>query len=319
MKHVYLDWNIFDKIEKLETLKESEKIVFSKIEQLITDGQIVCPYSNAHINDLLRGYFNNPDFVRIHLETLKRLTNGLCIVQYWGENEVTWHYRDVDEFFNSGIKDNENIFRSFGDLAIDEWGLMKIHFTLLKATPVDPKFKEAYKSSPIFSLMFPRTKTQMNLYAMCEDLFDFYQNMNKDYTLYRNLRTYINQTKAKLKNEAKKLSKLENEVINPPSYLNFDEMWEKYTPKTKTYENSKFQRLTDTYFKIDMKGYKSDEKFSNMIDDSLHVSYAAQCDYFVTIDDKCHYKATETYHKLGIETKALKPVEFVNSLDLILK
>ena len=57
----------------------------------------------------------------------------------------------------------------------------------------------------------------------------------------------------------------------------------KYAPKTKTHTRTQnFQRLTDTYFKIMIsKGYKSDDRFSNMIDDSLHVSYAAHCDYFI--------------------------------------
>lgn len=319
MKHVYLDWNIFDKIEKLEELNETEKKLFSRIEQLIIDGQIICPYSNAHINDLLRGYYKNPDFIPRHLDTLKRLTSNLCIVQYWGKDKVTWHYREVEEFFNSCLKDNEEGFRSFKDLAIDDFGLMKLQFEILKLTPVSPNFKDVYKNGSIFNLMFPRTKTEMNHFAMCEDLYDFYQNMNKDYSLYKSLRTYVNQTKAKVKSEANKLTKLEKEVVNPPNYLNFDELWEKYTPKTKTYENPKFQRLTDTYFKIDFKGYKSDDRFSNMIDDSLHVSYAAHCDYFITIDDKCHYKAAETYHKLGIETKAMKPDEFINNLDFLLK
>ena len=77
-------------------------------------------------------------------------------------------------------------------------------------------------------------------------------------------------------------------------------------PKNKTSENSTYQKITDTYFKIDIKGYKSDERFSNLIDDALHVFYGAHCDCFITIDDKCHYKAAETYHKLGIATKALK-------------
>ncbi|MBN4062015.1 MAG: hypothetical protein COA57_08155 [Flavobacteriales bacterium] len=98
-----------------------------------------------------------------------------------------------------------------------------------------------------------------------------------------------------------------------PVYLNIDEAWEEYAPKTKTSDNPAYQKITDTYCKIDFRGYKSDEKFSNLIDDSLHVFYGARCHYFVTIDDKCHYKAAETYHELGIQTKALKPNEFANN------
>ena len=101
-----------------------------------------------------------------------------------------------------------------------------------------------------------------------------------------------------------------------PAHLNFDDAWERYTPKTKTSDNPIYQKITDTYYKIDFKGYKSDNKFSNLIDDSLHVFYGAHCDYFVTLDDKCHYKATEIYKLLNIETKALKPNEFLKNIKL---
>jgi len=106
----------------------------------------------------------------------------------------------------------------------------------------------------------------------------------------------------------KEINQIASEV---PTYLNIDDAWEKYAPKNKTSDNVAYQKITETYFKIDFRGYKSDEKFSNMIDDSLHVFYGAHCDYFITIDDKCHYKAAEIYHKLGIETRVMKPDEFI--------
>lgn len=80
------------------------------------------------------------------------------------------------------------------------------------------------------------------------------------------------------------------------TYLNLDEAWEKYAPKTS--DNPAYQKITDTYLKIDFRGYELDEKFSNLIYDSLLVYYESYCDYFVTRGDKYHYKAAETYHKL---------------------
>jgi hypothetical protein len=318
MKYVYLDWNVFDRIEKKAKLNEADKFIFDKIEELINNKIIICPYSNAHISDLIRGYYKNAEYTPKHLDTLKRLTENLCIVQYWGKDQVTWHFRDINEFFNSCL--DETFSPTFEGLTEDdETGLMKMQLDLLKLQPVHPNMKEAYKNNSIFNLMFPRTKIEMNHYAMCEDLYDFYMNMNKDYSLYKSLRTYVNQTKAKVKKESGLLTKMEKQIVSPPKYLNFDEMLEEYMPKTKVSDNKQHQRITDTYVKIDLKGYKSDDRFSNMIDDSLHVFYAAHCDFFITIDDKCHYKAAETYHKLGLVTKALKPEEFVKNLEFLLK
>jgi len=306
MIYAYLDWNVFDRIEKKDNLDAKQRDTFSKIEQLIIDKKIVLPYSNAHINDLLRGHANNPTYIPKHLETLSRLTQNLRIVQYWGNAQTTWHYRGVNEFFNSALNNKDITSKPFTELLdFDEAQLNQ-----LKAIPVPNNFKEIYKASPMFNFMFPRTKIEMNLLAMCEDLYDFSNNANRDYSLYKSLRSYVNQIYAKLKNQKmlKEINKATNDV---PVYLNMDDAWEQYVPKTKTSDNPAYQKITDTYLRIDFKGYKSDERFANMIDDSLHVFYGAYCDYFITIDDKCHYKAVETYHKLGIETKALKPNEFI--------
>lgn len=316
MIYAYFDWNVLDKIEKKDNLEAEQRDTFSQIEQLIIDKKIVSPYSNAHINDLLRGYRNNPTYIPKHLETLNRLTQNLCIVQYWGNNQTTWHYRDVNEFFNSALDEKDITSKPFTELFdfnATTSELWKVQLDILKATQLPNNFKEIYKASPIFSFMFPRTKTDMNFLAMFEDLYDFSNNVKKDYSLYKSFRTYVNQTYARLKSHQKMLKEINKSTNNEiPTYLNIDETWEKYEQKTKTSDNPAYQKITDTYIKIDLKGYKSDERFVNMIDDSLHVFYGAHCDYFVTIDDKCHYKAAETYHKLGIATKALKPKEFIN-------
>lgn len=316
MKYTYLDWNVFDRIEKQNRVDEKDRIIFSAIEQLIFENKIICPYSNAHINDLLRGYSNDPSYIPSHLETLKRLTNNLCIVQYWGNSQTTWHFRDVTEFFNSALEDNEVTAKSFAELIDwDETGLWRIQLELFRLIPMPTKFKEIYKANPVFNLIFPRTKAEMTMLAFCEDLYDFSNNAKKDFSLYKSLRTFVNHAKAKLKNQQKMLKEIDKSTSQLPTYLNLDEAWEKYAPKTKISDNPAYQKITDTYCKIDFRGYKSDEKFSNLIDDSLHVFYGAHCDYFVTIDDKCHYKAAETYHKLGIATKAMKPNEFISIMN----
>jgi hypothetical protein len=181
-------------------------------------------------------------------------------------------------------------------------------------TPVPQNWHDIYDLDPIFDLIFPQTKIELNMLALCEDLNTFSNNVKKDFSLYKSLRGFANQSRAKLKNQKKILSELDKRIIELPTYLNYDETWEEYLPKTKTSDNSEFQKITETYCKIDFKGYKSDDRFPNLIDDSLHVFYGAHCDYFITIDDKCHYKAAETYHKLGILTRAMKPNEFINYL-----
>jgi hypothetical protein len=313
MNYVYLDWNVFDRIEKAGNLPPSDRETFEQIESLITNNSIITPYSNAHINDLIRGYNNNPTFISKHLETLKRLTNNLCIVQYWGHSNTTWHFRDVEDFFYSALEDIETTPKSFKDL-MNQTELSESRFEALRLTPIPPNIKDSYKAYPIFSAMFPRTMTEMNLLAMCEDLFEFYQTIKKDYILFKSLRTFVNESRAELKKQENIFRGIDELTSGIPTHLSFDDAWEQYLPKTKTSDNPVYQKITNTYCKIDFKGFKSDEKFSNLIDDSLHVFYGAQCDFFITIDNKCRYKAIETYNQLEINTKVLEPKEYLETI-----
>ncbi|PXV66821.1 hypothetical protein CLV62_10481 [Dysgonomonas alginatilytica] len=313
-KYVYLDWNIFNKIEHIDSLEEEEQIVFSKIEDFILKGEIICPYSNAHINDLIRGYRNNPNFINGHISTLQRLTNNLSIVQYWGHEKVTWHYRDVKDFFGSALDENSLLADSYSELCSwDDTGLWNAQLNLMKSIEIPSSFKNVYKANSIFNVMFPKTKIYMNMLALCEDIYHFSNNAKKDFTIYKSLKKYINQARSNLKQQQKMLREVDKSISTTPLYLEFDNILEPYLPKTKTSKNEDYQKITDTYFKLDLKGFKSDDKFSNLLDDALHVFYGAQCDYFITIDDKCHYKATETYQKLGIPTLGLKPKEFITA------
>lgn len=321
MKTVYLDWNVFNLIEKQSKLEKAEgqHDAFSRIEELILEGLITTPYSNAHINDLLRGYQKSKEYVPIHLQTLKRLTNNLCITQYWGHNKVSWHYRDVEEFFNSALDDLSFSHKKFTEL-IDwegpESAIMDIQYRLLRMQPLPDNFGEMYKVHPIFGLMFPKSRTERNMLALCEDIFDFSQNAMKDYTIYKSLRSYLNQSRAKLTAHKDTFRKVDKSMADTPKQLNFDEAWEKFVPKNKTSDNPAFQKITDLYYKTDLSGYKSDERMANMIDDSIHVYYGSQCNYFVTVDDRCYSKALKIYADLKVPTAVLKPDEFVTKLSL---
>jgi hypothetical protein len=311
--YVYLDWNIFDRIEKIERLENRDKELYGFIEELINNKTIITPYSNAHINDLLRGYDRNPDFIEKHLSTLKRLTNDLCIVQYWGNDNTTWHYRDVKEFFNSALEDAEfSTKSSFRELLdFDETGLWEQQLLKLELTKMPENFKDLFKINPVFSSIFPRTKIELNALSFCEDIYEFSNNAKKDYSLYKSLRVFVNQSRIKLTKSPNLVKEIDKSMKGKPKHLDTDDIWEVHSTKNNSNNNSVYQKITNTYCKIDFRGFKSDEKFSNLIDDSLHAFYGAHCDFFITLDDKCHYKANETYKELKISTKALTPNEFM--------
>jgi len=44
MKPIYLDWNIFNKLERVSTLSPDEQPAYQQLEKLILDGEISIPH-----------------------------------------------------------------------------------------------------------------------------------------------------------------------------------------------------------------------------------------------------------------------------------
>jgi len=320
--YVYLDWNIFNQIEKRDSLPEGERLVYAKLYNDIIAKKIICPYSNAHLNDLIRGYKKNPLYIEGHISIITELTNALCICQYWKQNKPVWHSRSVKEFFDSAIEEKEFEKESFDDLLNEKYELsdtvvispLAIMKPLLKMKPVSIEFKQIYQADPIFSIIFPRTRTEMTEYALCCDLYNFSILLNKDFSLYKSLRKFLIQTLNKYRQNSqfiKTINKLNPDV---PMYLNMDQLFEQVAIKDSPGISSAYDKFFDTFFKFDLKGYKSDGQFPNMIDDALHSYYAGHCEYFITNDARCQYKAEKTFERLKIPTKAITAKEFTETV-----
>ncbi|MBN8674517.1 MAG: hypothetical protein J0L56_10300 [Chitinophagales bacterium] len=315
----YLDWNIFNKIEKLGELQDPELKTYGLIKELIVNKKLTIPYSNAHISDLARGYLKNPEFANKHLQTITLLTGNLCMVQYWGIPKVKWHYRDPQEFLDSTLDESNAMAKSFSELLyIDDepflnalWDVQK---SLLRLQRLDDSFKDLYKTDPIFNSIFPRTKIEMNKLALCEDLFQFSSRIKTDYVLYKSFQKFLNQIRLKFPQHQKLLMK-NQQIIGKPAYLTWDNMVDKAYEQTKVAtKNAAYDRILGQFTSTDIKGYSADERFANMIDDGLHCFYAAHCDYFITIDKRCADKSKRTYQTLKIQCKVVSPEEFVTIL-----
>ena len=139
--NVYLDTNIFDRLEKIDSLEVIEKENYQKLYNAIIRGKIIVPYSNAHLNDLYRGYLKNPSYIEKHLSTLDAFTKDLCICQYWGDKEVLLHRRNVREFFENKKSDLEDETLRWADL-INDYPHMQLTMELKKRKPLPPQMKK---------------------------------------------------------------------------------------------------------------------------------------------------------------------------------
>lgn len=304
--NVYFDLNIFDRIEKKETLPESDKLMYAELENLVLTNKITVPYSNAHLNDLFRGFQKNPNYIDGHIETVEKLTKNLCICQYWGQKETTWHYRNLREFFNEKQKEWEFEFESYDDLFDD----IPNPYVVYKLIPLPKEWKLAYHHDPLFGIMYPKSKIENTYYSLFEDIFNFQSRLKSDYSLYRTFKSYLIKSMNKLNNNRELLKSLRERFKDLPKHLDIFELSNLYYQNSQSSNNKNYSKLIETFYMYDLKGYKSDKNFNNMFDDSLHTFYGAHCDFFVTNDDRCKYKAEKTYERLKIKTKVIKANEY---------
>jgi len=307
---VYLDLNIFDRIEKKDSLEESEREIYLTLEKLILEKVIIVPYSNAHLNDLFRGFQKDPSYIEGHLKNIEKLTNNLCLCQYWGEKEIIFHHRKIHEFFESKKNEWEDEPTSFTEIFNDFDEDMSWTLTPFKLIPLDPIWKTFYSNDPMFGVMFPKSKKDSTFYSLLEDIFDFQFKLKQDYSLYRTFKSYLIRNVNKLKNNKEVLKSVKSNFKDLPKHLELIEISEQYFPEQELSKNKNYSKIVETFYKFDLKGYKTDKNFNNMFDDSLHTFYGSHCDFFITNDDRCKYKAEKTYEKLNIDTTVINAVEF---------
>jgi len=169
---VYIDLNIFDRLEKINRLNGEEKSHYVELSNLLLDNKLTTAYSNAHLNDLFRGYQKNPDFIDGHLENIKRYTNNISICQYWGQNSVVWQYREIKDFFEEKLNEWEFEPNSYEELSENE-PLLKSTMEIYKLIPLPPEFKKGYSADPIWGIMFPLSKIYNTQHSLQSDIFNF--------------------------------------------------------------------------------------------------------------------------------------------------
>lgn len=301
---VYIDLNIFDRLEKFEKIAEVDKPNYQTLLTLLTDKKTTTAYSNAHLNDLFRGFQKNPDYIEGHLNNIKRFTDNLCICQYWGERNARWHYRDIFEFFYKKVDEWEFEPDTYEDLFKDE-PLMKSALELYKHIPLPADFKKGY-TEPMFGIMFPLSKMHNNFYALLSDIYNFQSRLKSDFSLYKALKTYLLTSLNKIKNKPELIKAVQSNFKDLPKHLELTDILDACTPVNKTNDNVLYSKVIETFYKFDLSGYKTDGHFNNMFDDALHTFYGAHFDTFITNDDRCNYKAKKTYERLKIQTKVFK-------------
>lgn len=325
MEYIYLDLNVFDRLEKFDKLTPQEAEYYKCILDCLESGEYNTLYSDAHINDLIRAHNNSlEDLTKFnnHLQYISGLTNNQCICLYGGHTDVKFEPRDISEFFHASLEDSKVDYGSFDSLLGDSSQISNTLIDLMEKLKnllggaITPEIIEKALEYPFYQKILSKTSETMDGTNLPDDILTASTKL-EDPKIYRELKNLLNPNNLndfiKALPESQQLSKKELKEI----FQNFDlnAAFEQYAPKTKTSENLWYDKITNLYAQIDFKGFKTDKYFANMLDDANHTFYGAHFPIFITNDDGCHYKATEVYKHFGIPTKVMKPSEFYEHVN----
>lgn len=333
MIKIYLDWNVFTSMMNFEKISNlSSRETFWKLKQYLElrEDNILIPYSNAHLNDLMKSYYKGDhEKTKESIEYISLLTKDLCLTQYWNEENAKFHYRNALEFFESNIEDEKSglKFKTFEDVLkpLKEFGLDKI-FDIYKTIPHNMDIEQMEKHSPLLASLFPRSKKENNMYASILDTFEMFQKFKNNPVTYNQLRNLFKDGIGIGSN----INTFQNVIEQLDEYLpktmlnkSFNELYEENNQKNYL-RNKDFERLTGVYMQLDFVGYKTDtltdkNQYDNLFNDAQHCFYAAHCEIYITNDNKNYKKTKAVFQSEQILTQVMKPLEFVNYVEEIIK
>jgi hypothetical protein len=326
MEKVYLDWNVFTNLQSRNSLSNLEdKKKFENLDALLFahKDEIAIPYSNAHLKDLLRGYSEDTiTMVKNSLDFLSSITNNFSLVQYWNEEQAMWHFRDPHEFFESLL--NELPFQEYGSFEnfVKMFDGIEKMFEPFKLQLHNIDFGQMQSQNPFFASLFPKAQKENSAYAMIEDIYNLFQTMFANPTVYMELRKMFKTgigLDSNISNYENVVQQLDGTLSKSMLKKSFKELLD--VNKDKHSKNENYSKILSVYMQLDFVGYRSDKlseknQYDNLFNDALHCFYAAHCDYFITSDKKSYLKSKAVYQAEGINTSVMTPGEFVEKFKL---
>lgn len=330
MIKIYLDWNVFTTLNQIQNIEnQEEKIIFETMLNIVTntEAKIVVPFSNAHLNDLMKSY-KKGERERVYqaLNFISLVTQNVCLSQYWNEQNSKWHIRNPNEYFESLLEDEEeNSLISIESITstLSEYGMGNI-FEMYKLIPHNINFEQFEDSNIPFLSYLKRAQTENSMYAVIEDVFEIFNEIKNNPSAYNELRSSFTDN-IKLDPNVNNVSNV-IELLDktmPKTMLNksFTELYVE-NDRTETSKNKDYSKITGIFMQLDFVGYGSDKlneknKYDNLFNDALHCFYGAHCDFFITSDKKTIRKTKAVYQSEEINTLVLKPREFIEFLQEI--
>lgn len=325
MIRVYLDWNVFSRLEHNDDVYKRLTLI------LENDSKYIIPYSPAHLKDLYRSY-RKVDMSGIdgHLEKLQKYSKSLFIV-YIFKNVLEFQFADVKESMQQHVEaynehddfdfnaekmaSTSELFTSMLD------SLSKIQLpNLLKADNNEQKEVIANtKSSELLNRLLGPEET-ISIKDMMQNMMTISSTLYEDDS-YSNWRDGFQQ-------DIKISGRIRDKRFNPLDILdenarklqknNFMELFESLLIGED--KKSLFNKIIALVRQLDFHGFYQDiieegHHLDNVETDYEHIAYASSCDIFIVNDKNTKAKATLAFKLLKLNIIVVTPKEYVDFVE----
>jgi hypothetical protein len=314
---IYLDTNIFSNIRN--------NIEYTDLRNIILNTKDCHTYffSNAHLLDLKQDLtdekYKDLDFIEIivennylcktwggptscYLSTPIQAFNSLEVDNTINPDDLNWVINDP--LFQNKIKETKKQFES-------------LHIEI-------PEHIDMPESLKIYLENIRQQTQNFNILKLIKDGIQFYNSINTDPLIYKELRRFIKEHKELIFKENSLITETDIDEIFNNSFFKaefLDYIEKNIHVEFIHYSDKMYYIFLLAFFTLNILGLDSEKnkkaRFKNTFIDSLHVYYSGLCDVLVTEDEGIIEKGNIIFKKFNIDTKILKPQQFVQLMNEI--
>ncbi|MCG2611608.1 hypothetical protein LZZ90_08825 [Flavobacterium sp. SM15] len=325
MIRVYLDWNVFSRLDHNDD-------IYKRLTTILKDdSKYIIPYSPAHLKDLYRSYkkvgINGIDG---YLEKLQKYSKSLFVVytikdvlefQFLDSREsMQQHIEAYDEHEDFGfsvdrMKDALGPFSSIFDslFEIQLPNFLPIGNNETKGNIANTKGSELLKSLLGTEETISMKDMMQNMLTISSTLYE-----DNNYSNWRDGFQKDIKVSGRIKDKRFSPLKTLDENAQKLQKTNFMELFE----NTLIGEDRKslFNKIIALVRQLDFHGFYQDiieegHHLDNIETDYEHIAYATSCDIFIVADKNTKEKAALSFELLKLNVRVVTPKEYVDFVE----
>lgn len=328
MIRVYLDWNVFSRLEHNDEVNK-------KLTEILTDeSKYILPYSPAHLKDLYRSYKKvGMEGIEGHLEKIQKYSKSLFIVytinhvlefQFLNSKEsMRQHVEAYDEHqdFDFSIDKMMETLEPFSSILDSLFKIQLPNFTAKQDDneQVNKQIADTRSSELVKRLL--GTEETISMKDMMQNLMTLSSNLYEDDS--------YSQWRDGFQRDIKVSGRIKDKRFNPINTL--DQNAQKLQKKDfmELFESlligedkkSLFNKIIALVRQLDFHGFYPDKieeghHLDNVETDYEHIAYATSCDIFIVHDNNTRAKAKLAFELLKLNVQVVSPKEYVEFIEI---